>query len=243
AYIDLKFTSDMIVIKPWNEETGNILRIKPRANTANDLLISALSGDGSIISKAVLCVSPDAKQGYRSEEDVLLLASSTTAPALYTLADNKATSINVTPTAEGTEIGLTAGKTDGDVTLRFDNTSCVDGFCLVDRRTGYVEPITEGLEYTVHGDVAGRLYISSHDYSLSYSQERITIKVTNDVVCAAAAGNMHIDLCIYDLTGKPVAKASGDNGFAEVRGLYRGFYIVEASTPTGLRTLEKICMK
>lgn len=134
-------------------------------------------------------------------------------------------------------------KTDGDVTLRVDNTSCVDGFCLVDRRTDYVEPITEGLEYTVHGDVAGRLYISSHDYSLSYSQERITIKVTNDVVCAAAAGNMHVDLCIYDLTGKPVAKASGDNGFAEVCGLYRGFYIVEASTPTGLRTLEKICMK
>ncbi|MDE6323568.1 MAG: hypothetical protein K2L46_07915 [Paramuribaculum sp.] len=162
-------------------------------------------------------------------------------PQVYTLAGNQAATINVTPRAEGTEIGLVSGDKAEDVTLRFDNTSCVEGLSLVDRKTGYVEPLYDGLEYTVEaGDLSGRLFITSRNEELPSDGQFVAIKVTGDGVSAMTVENGHIDLTVYDLTGKCVAKAGGDDGFAEINGLANGFYIAEAVSDNGSRSLEKV---
>ena len=244
--IALRFTPDMITWRKWSEENGIKLKSISRAATGHrNLTISARDKDSfEDESQALLCISPSASVKYIDTEDVLMLndrEAETT--GVYTIAGNKAVSINSTPQAEGVEIGLLAPE-DAVTVLRFDNTESVDGLSLLDTATGKSTPLTDGLEIEIKGGASGRLFITAK--ADTPEADLIGLKVYvrgSDIIATAPNIETCIDLAVYSITGQSIASVSGCMGEAVICNMSKGFYIVTATATDGSKSRLKVAVQ
>lgn len=240
--ITLKYTADMLTTVPWNADDEPLLRMSTRsADKPSPLLISARDESaGQDESRAMLLLSSTAKRGYADSEDAVMLDSrDSRGPRVYTIAGNRAVSVNATDNAEGVEIGII---TDGDVAtiLRFDNVDAFDNLSLYDRLTEKAVPLSEGMEYVVEGSASGRLFLTAGINIPVADNSGLTVKVLGaDVVASYPRADIDLDLYVYDLSGKTIASLHGAKGEARISNLDKGFYIVMAVTGDNVKSRKK----
>lgn len=215
------------------------------ADKPSPLLISARDESaGQDESRAMLLLSSTAKRGYADSEDAVMLDSrDSRGPRVYTIAGNRAVSVNATDNAEGVEIGII---TDGDGTtvLRFDNVDAFYNLSLNDRLTEKTVPMSEGMEYVVEGSASGRLFLTAGINIPVTDNSGLTVKVVgSDVVASYHRADVDLDLYVYDLSGKTIASLHGANGVARISNLDKGFYIVMAVTGDNVKSREKIVIR
>lgn len=216
-----------------------LLRSPGRMNSSSVMRITA-DVDGMEAS-ALLALCDGADAGYKDSEDaVLLLSSDAEIPLPYTIAGNRALSLNATPSVEGTEVGLAANEAGRHVSLRFSNVP--ENLALYDALSGEFFPLSEDTSYEADGNIAARLYIVSADRMAPDMAPGIKLTVDGDVVTAIAPGAGSIGLTVYDLSGKCVASVSSGSDAASVCGLAKGFYLATASVGNTSVT-EKIIVR
>lgn len=242
--IDLKFTPEMIRTVSSDNNAPGLLKSRAVAGSGA-ISLSALDNDThSTLSKAILLISSESTVGYNDCEDALLLGDSEGgSPMIYTVSGNKAASINTTPLVDGVEIGLLANDDDAYI-LRFDNIAAIDGYSVYDRITGESHSLYDGMEYLVHGSVSGRLFLYADNctHEINKSAE-IQIMSNGDVICAVSPDNKTtIDISVYDMAGRQVVSASGQQGFVETNVSAEGFYIVVAKDSDGRVARKKVIL-
>ena len=244
--IALRFTPDMITWRKWSEDNGIILKSISRAESSpHNLTISARNKESfEDESQTLLCISPSASEKYTDNEDVLMLNDREAGtPGVYTIAGNKAVSINSTPKAEGVEIGLIAPE-DAVTILRFDNTATVEGLSLLDTATGKTTPLTDGLEIEIEGCASGRLFIMAK--ADTPEADLIGLKVYvhgSDIIATAPNIETGIDLAVYSISGQNIATVTGCMGEAVICNMSKGFYIVTATATDGSKCRLKVAVQ
>ena len=244
--IALRFTPDMITWRKWSEDNGIILKSISRAESSpHNLTISARNKESfEDESQTLLCISPSASEKYTDNEDVLMLNDREAGtPGVYTIAGNKAVSINSTPKAEGVEIGLIAPE-DAVTILRFDNTATVEGLSLLDTATGKTTPLTDGLEIEIEGCASGRLFITAK--ADTPEADLIGLKVYvhgSDIIATAPNIETGIDLAVYSISGQNIATVTGCMGEAVICNMSKGFYIVTATATDGSKCRLKVAVQ
>lgn len=233
--IALDYDEDMMRVDVDNAGQGGWLLAPPYRETpglqtrsdgsASGLCVTALV-DGKVASRALLHACQGARAGYDEAEDVALISDDMqeSLARVYTVAGNMAVHINTLPRIDSTEVGVLAGG-DEAVTLRFDHVDEACGLVLRDTQTGQETPLTEGMTYTVRGNVAGRLFLcSSGQQSL---ESGIRIQAQGNVLTVTDLGGTPVSVSVYAADGVRVAALAGADG--QVRAtLPRGVYVVEA---------------
>lgn len=245
--ITLKFTPDMLTTVPWTGEADKpqIQLMSRGAVQLPQLMISARDENADYDeSKALLRLSDTAQRGYADSEDALMLDSRDSRGArVYTIAGNRAVSVNATDDAEGVEIGVIADD-DATTLLRFDNVGAFGSLSLHDRLTGTTVPLSEGMEYEVQGRASGRLFLTSAIEVPVENSLQLTVDVKgSDVVATSFSSDAEVDLFVYDVSGKTVATMLGGIGEARVSNLERGFYIVVARSSDNAKCRRKIVIR
>ena len=176
-----------------------------------------------------------ASDSYIEGEDAaLLINEEVAAPQVYTLAGNQMTAINVTPELKDIPVGI-YGKDASPVELSFKLSGDMQNVTLVDKQSGKVYPVTDGLTLTVSGNTSGRYFLNG---SIATSNEVIA---RNEIVCYANGNGQIVVSSVDPLTRISVYSVSGqrlrylDNLNMQtvyVKDLAPGIYIVKAESVT-----------
>ena len=187
---------------------------------------------------ALIRIAGECGREYDRNEDVALICGSTQEEAtlVYTVAENVAATVNSTPDASGTEIGVMTGDGESNV-LRFEGPAC--GYhTLYDASTGETMALHDGFEYEVTGNVSHRLYLSADTGQLPALTGLDMTVDGNEVTVTppAAAGEMRVEVC--DISGKSVY---GCTGRGETRFMLpQGMYVMKATAADGCSGVWKI---
>lgn len=235
---DLKkavFTTAMIAKAPTSGKKVGLRSATAAASekTLPQLRITA-SRDG-VHNTALVAGLVTASDGYIEGEDAaLLINEEVAAPQVYTLAGNQMTAINVTPELKDIPVGI-YGKDVSPVELSFKLSGDMQNVTLVDKQSGKVYPVTDGLTLTVSGNTSGRYFLNG---SIATSNEVIA---RNEIVCYANGNGQIVVSSVDPLTRISVYSVSGqrlrylDNLNMQtvyVKDLAPGIYIVKAESVT-----------
>lgn len=244
ATLNLKFTPDMITVKSYKADDGIQLQAAgTRAgNGGEGMLITAYNDEGSAFNPALVRASADADKDYRDSEDVLFLDNpDCMTPKVFTIAGNKAVSINTLDDAEGTEVGVIAP--EGYVSyLTFENTSDFSYLSLLDTSTGEATPLYDGLEVEVTGPATGRFFLTASAGTPETELLGLRFEVVgNDVTVYAPAADTGLEVSAYTVSGMTAASVycEGEATLA----LDSGIYIITARASDGTSLRRKIVIK
>ncbi len=233
----LRYTADMCAVR-YNER-GPLRKPGSRSAGNTSFTVSAVDDGNNVLSEALIAISSDASAGYCASEDAAaIFDSSLRLPVrVYTMAGDVASSVNITPDAAGTEIGVRMADGEGRYTLRFEGVDNLYDLSLLDTDDGSLTPLREGLEVEVEGDVRGRLFlmrglpVTDSDLNVSLSERTVTV--------ASTAAVEHIEAAAYDTMGRCICSHSADGPVLDFT-LDPGIYIVVASDTNGSVTRKFI---
>lgn len=241
--LNLLFTTDMLHMEPYDPDNGILLRSPTRgADGCGGMLITVMGDDGADGTAALLTVDGAASREYREAEDVLLLDDPhSPVAAAFTIAGDRAASINALDDAEGTEIGVMAGECEWS-TLTFSNVGAFAHLSLLDTQTGDCTPLSEGMTVRVKGAAHGRFFLTSYAGSPATELLGLRLRVKDDEVRVTAPNAASgIEVAAYTPGGILVAEASC-TGEAVMR-LAPGVYIVCARASDGTTLRRKIVIE
>mgnify|MGYP000066616100 CR=1 FL=1 len=159
--ITVKFNSDMEVLT--TKETAD-----EGAETVANFTIKAANDKGS--SMAVVRYGADAVNAYADTEDVVLITdlagNGSDVPEVYTVADNRAVTINQLKDLQQIPLGVFAAGNDA-TTLTFTGTAALSEPSLYDAELNTDTPLTEGYTLTVSGPSHGRYFIRAKGAAMS----------------------------------------------------------------------------
>lgn len=232
--LTVKFTKDMF----YEPLAGGDNALARSGNDTPAFIVTAIT-DGACTSRASVRVCQDASDdGYTSKHAELLFDPSLDVPStVYTVAGNRAMTLNTVPTLDGTEIGLLADQ-DVSTTLIFTNTEHAYGLQLLDIQTGDLTDITEGMEYTLTGSASGRLFLTGN--TTGTADSNLSIKLNGNVVTVASTED-NINARVSDTMGRILGTYSNGTQVVSFE-LSSGFHIVEAYDGSGHLT-RKIFVK
>lgn len=237
--LSLEYDESMSCVMPF---TGSLLRSATRseADEASCVTITALRGD-EVVSKAFINVSEVADKGYRESEDVVMFDNSDLGipVSVYTIAGDKALSVNSTNVVKDTEIGVLATDTEESM-LIFEGVDRLEGLSLYDSETGRYTDLYDGMEYRVSGSVSGRLFLTQR-FALDDEEEGIRISVKGNEVRISTREGSGLTADVYNVPGSKVLSLSSmDNELSFA--LERGIYIIEVSDGSE-RVAKKVMIK
>ncbi len=194
--------------------------------TGDAFTVSVVDGD-DVVSSAVVAVVAGASPAYDGAEDAAAIFDpSLRRPAtVYTFAGDVASSINLTPDAAGTEIGLRSTTGEGRYTLRFTGVDNLYGLSLYDKADGSLTPLSEGLEIEVEGDVRRRLYLMSDMPVGDAGALSMRLEGSTVTVASGNAGAM-VSATVYDTMGRTLGSYSTDDAVLTFD-VDPGIYIIE----------------
>lgn len=235
---DLKnavFTTAMIAKAPTS---GKKVGLRSATAAASEKILPQLhitASRGGVHNTALVAGLVTASDSYIEGEDAaLLINEEVAAPQVYTLAGNQMTAINVTPELKDIPVGI-YGKDASPVELSFKLSGDMQNVTLVDKQSGKVYPVTDGLTLTVSGNTSGRYFLNG---SIATSNEVIA---RNEIVCYANGNGQIVVSSVDPLTRISVYSVSGqrlrylDNLNMQtvyVKDLAPGIYIVKAESVT-----------
>lgn len=235
---DLKnavFTTAMIAKAPTSGKKVGLRSVTAAASEKTLPQLRITASRGGVHNTALVAGLVTASDGYIEGEDAaLLINEEVAAPQVYTLAGNQMTAINVTPELKDIPVGI-YGKDDSPVELSFKLSGDMQNVTLVDKQSGKVYPVTDGLTLTVVGNTSGRYFLNG---SIATSNEVIA---RNEIVCYANGDGQIVVSSVDPLTRISVYSVSGqrlrylDNLNIQtvyVKDLVPGIYIVKAESLT-----------
>lgn len=175
--------------------TANMQKFDSEAGTTTNFTITAENEDGR--SGAALAYADNADNGYDAAEDVQLmrnlLGNNANELSVYTVAGDKAASVNRVKDLQQIPLGVFAA--DGDVTtLTFTGVEALLEPSLYDAEMNTDTPLTEGYTLTVDGTSHGRYFIRAKGAG------------TTGITDAEVGGN---DVSVYSMAAHQVTVSSG----------------------------------
>ncbi|MRX90894.1 T9SS type A sorting domain-containing protein [Parabacteroides goldsteinii] len=235
---DLKnavFTTAMIAKAPTSGKKVGLRSATAAASEKTLPQLRITASRGGVHNTALVAGLVTASDSYIEGEDAaLLINEEVAAPQVYTLAGNQMTAINVTPELKDIPVGI-YGKDASPVELSFKLSGDMQNVTLVDKQSGKVYPVTDGLTMTVSGNTSGRYFLNG---SIATSNEVIA---RNEIVCYANGNGQIVVSSVDPLTRISVYSVSGqrlrylDNLNMQtvyVKDLAPGIYIVKAESVT-----------
>lgn len=233
---EVKFTTAMIANAPATP--GKKVGLRSATAAASEKTLPQLhitASRGGVHNTALVAGLVTASDSYIEGEDAaLLINEEVAAPQVYTLAGNQMTAINVTPELKDIPVGI-YGKDASPVELSFKLSGDMQNVTLVDKQSGKVYPVTDGLTLTVSGNTSGRYFLNG---SIATSNEVIA---RNEIVCYANGNGQIVVSSVDPLTRISVYNVAGqrlrylDNLNMQtvyVKDLAPGIYIVKAESVT-----------
>ncbi|MCD8291095.1 MAG: T9SS type A sorting domain-containing protein, partial [Prevotella sp.] len=222
------FTKDMQAF----DEPKNIVAFSIRAENANGK------------SSAAFTYSDTASDGYDADEDAILLKDATlqssSMPLVYTVAGDKAVSINTLNSQKTIPLGVFVDD-NSTYTLTFVGVDNVIEPTLYDAYTNTKTAITEGYSIEIAGATHGRYYINSlgkastgildtseQSYGMNaYSPSSRTVTVSSDAEINTVE--------IYSINGALEKRVNvGGNYSCSIDGINCSIAIIKANTKEGI---------
>lgn len=229
------FTTAMIAKAPTSGKKVGLRSATAAASEKTLPQLRITASRGGVHNTALVAGLVTASDSYIEGEDAaLLINEEVAAPQVYTLAGNQMTAINVTPELKDIPVGI-YGKDASPVELSFRLSGDMQNVTLVDKQSGKVYPVTDGLTLTVSGNTSGRYFLNG---SIATSNEVIA---RNEIVCYANGNGQIVVSSVDPLTRISVYSVSGqrlrylDNLNMQtvyVKDLAPGIYIVKAESVT-----------
>ena len=229
------FTTAMIAKAPTSGKKVGLRSATAAASEKTLPQLHITASRGGVHNTALVAGLVTASDSYIEGEDAaLLINEEVAAPQVYTLAGNQMTAINVTPELKDIPVGI-YGKDASPVELSFKLSGDMQNVTLVDKQSGKVYPVTDGLTMTVSGNTSGRYFLNG---SIATSNEVIA---RNEIVCYANGNGQIVVSSVDPLTRISVYSVSGqrlrylDNLNMQtvyVKDLAPGIYIVKAESVT-----------
>lgn len=244
----VRFTANMQVSTSGRDVHLQSRPLRGRAVSAaasEGLTVTAVRGGES--SRALLICSPGAADGYVPGEEAELLldahlfSGATNVPAVYTVADGYALSINRVRGIGRIPLGV-AGRDRTDVTLRFDGVESVGSeVSLYDAEQDTSVPLRSGMEISVSGNTSGRYYLMGAPSSEgTAAAAAVSVGVSGNVVTVKApSGDRLCRVRVIDASGRCVYVRSLDEDTHVFR-LQKGVYVIEAATDRSAATVKAL---
>lgn len=223
--LELVYTADMACNTSFMTSP---LRSAVHANGGNIVTISAVQ-EGGVVSQAFVNLSSDATKEYDGRNDAVLIDNSELeVPAsVYTIGGNRALSVNTTDDVDGTEVGLITDA-DARTTLVFDGVDALTDVYLYDAVLDRKCSLYDGLEYTIYGPAAGRLFLMGHSEIYDSEIQGLSVVVLGSDVRIESGNSMPVAAKVYTTDGMLVADMNEGAPVLEFT-LDRGIYILEAT--------------
>lgn len=234
----LTLTFDNSMICPVPDAATLLSRSSDKAYDA--LSINAYNTEGSHISTALVRIHSEALQNYDPAEDAAMLFDPTfgSEGQVYTVASNRALTVNTLPDAAGTEVGFRSEYKNEKVMLRFEYSEALQpsGLVLYDALDGSETPLTHGLEVEVTGDTAGRLFIMAG--MTDTDAAAITISTAgNSVTVASNTADADLSVLVCDIAGR-VVRSIENAGASTSFTLDKGTYIIRGKDSFAVATAK-----
>lgn len=246
--ITLQYTADMMA----GNAAGNRLLQKPLtrgtgAQADRPGLHIRAERDGHV-SEAVILEDETSADGYSPAEDMEALIDEclTHTPVVYTLAGNRATTVNSRRTIRRVGLGVT-GRSSDDVTLTFSGMNSLrEELSLLDVLTGETTLLSTGadsISVTVPGLTDNRFFLVSPDgdeYIGEDDDALVSIKAHNGLVTVTAAGKLLLDEVRAVATDGRVFHSATPGATEHKFRLAPGIYLISTRTAAGTTTRKLV---
>ena len=234
--LELNYSADMACIGSFDDSPLKVRTRSDYADSNNIVKISAMRGN-RLLSQAFINYSQNADKAYNEAEDAVLIDNSQLEipVEVYTVADHTAMSINATNYINGTEIGLIS-EDDNETVLVFEGVNELNDVSLYDAAAQTSMPLSEGMKYTVKGNVTDRLYLLSNCDNSDSKLQSIKMHVTDRNVIIEAGRGTSISAKVYTADGIMIYDRLEDSPVMEFH-LAKGFYILVATD--GIETIKR----
>lgn len=230
--------------------TADMQKFDSEAGTTMNFTITAENESGR--SGAALAYAENADNGYDATEDVQLmrnlLGNNANELSVYTVAGDKAVSVNRVKDLQQIPLGVFAA--DGDVTtLTFTGVEALLEPSLYDAETGTDTPLTEGMTISVDGSSHGRYFIRAKGAGSGSDGSTGVTDVTgggNDVSVysvepcqvVVSSGAELMEVGVYSVGGSLLKRESvgGGSTSCKLYGVDSGVAVVRVVTADGTFT-------
>ena len=230
--------------------TADMQKFDSEAGTTANFTITAENESGR--SGAALAYADNADNGYEAAEDVKLmrnlLGNNANELSVYTVAGDKAVSVNRVKDLQQIPLGVFAA--DGDVTtLTFTGVEALLEPSLYDAETGTDTPLTEGMTISVDGSSHGRYFIRAKGAGSGSDGSTGVTDVTgggNDVSVysvepcqvVVSSGAELMEVGVYSVGGSLLKRESvgGGSTSCKLYGVDSGVAVVRVVTADGTFT-------
>ena len=230
--------------------TADMQKFDSEAGTTANFTITAENESGR--SGAALAYADNADNGYDAAEDVQLmrnlLGNNANELSVYTVAGDKAVSVNRVKDLQQIPLGVFAA--DGDVTtLTFTGVEALLEPSLYDAETGTDTPLTEGMAISVDGSSHGRYFIrvkgagSGSDGSTGVTDvtgggNDVSVYSVEPCQVVVSSGAELMEVGVYSVGGSLLKRESvgGGSTSCKLYGVDSGVAVVRVVTADGTFT-------
>ena len=230
------FTTQMTVDRWLTGGTGT---------QASDAVITLSAQNGSMGSCATVTVKADANSQYDEAEDAELLecAELSDIPQVYTVASDRAVSLNTTTCIDLMPIGVVANSNQS-VNVNFSiNAKMKQPLWLLDSQTLTYTPITAGSTVSLMANNHGRYYLTTTQYDLNKAGKQARISCyqpTNGQLTVGCIGSELRSVSLYHADGTLAKQAEQTGSNSITLSVSPGIYIVKAITAKGQQLSVKV---
>jgi len=214
------------------------------ARALNRFTLKASNGSGA--SSASVNLSDEASAGYVNGEDVTTLFDSNLdgVPMVFTVAGEKAVSIDRRPALDLIPFGVACALSDELVNVACHlstQTSDLSPLYLFDAVTGNVTEVGEGSAFMVQPNDYGRYFLTA-DKDITgiretLASEDVVVSVRDHVVTVHSGSRLQ-SVCVLNVNGAVVANLRDCGLETKMNLAIGGIYIVEVQTATSRKTIK-----
>ena len=226
--LEVVFTPDMMT----STQEADVLTRSAEASSV--LRLTTLQG-GEAVSRALVCLSDEASEGYADAEDVAALMDTNLSevPLVYTVAGTLAVSINSLPAPEMLPLGIEGGTPGEQVDMRIEGIEAwEEGLTLYDADLDEQTPVHEGEVLALESGRVGRYYLmATRSIPADEADNALRITATRgEVRVTAAADDAVQEVRAFDVNGRAVHLATRLNTNEYTFRLPSGVYVIGATS-------------
>ena len=237
AITDGNYTDPTRYVPKGSQSGGN----NPSGGT-RALTLKAANGQGS--STASVNLSEVASDGYAAEEDATTLFDSNLSdvPVVYTVAGNKAVSIDTRPAIDIVPFGVACVASNElvSVKLSWSEERGVNRLYVLDAVTGEMTEVTDGQSVSVQPNDYGRYFLTTRGDLTAIREataKGIVVSVRNKTVTVRSSEPL-TTVRVMTTGGNVVNSLSNCGTEASIPMAIGGVYLVEAQTANNKKTMK-----
>ena len=237
-----------IVFNRWAITDGNYtaptLYEPDNSGARRRTAVRLTASNGFASSEATVRTAEKASVGYVDDEDVTTLFDSNLSdvPVVFTVADDKAVSIDTRPALDVVPFGVACAVSDALVEVNIHHSLDAESLYVLDAVTGNITEVGEGSTVSVQPNDYGRYFLTTRGDLTGISETRtggIVVSVRGREVTVKSGGEPLT--AVRTLTAGGTAVSNLQPAEAQVSfQLQGGVYIIEAQTAEAKRTMKVV---